>query len=164
MGEIGNLEFKTEIWIWFEYLKLKFENKAKNYKRKRKCKCLYGSFLLGWPISTPSPVRPSFHFSPRALPNCVAPTAGAPGSSASPPCGPHCEECLLALSRVTCSAVVWTLLASWTPFLSRVGSLIGGVTLPSLSLTSKTPVSSQETKLCGAQRGIRASSPACRFP
>jgi hypothetical protein len=67
---------------------------------------MYGSFLLGWPISTPSPARPSFHISPRARPNCAAPTAGAPRSSASPPCGPHfqsaCSRVVVLLAPLSC--------------------------------------------------------------
>jgi hypothetical protein len=103
MGEIGNLEFKTEIWIWFEYLK--FENKAENCKRKRKCKCMYGSFLLGRPISTPSPTRPSSHFSPHARPNCVAPTAGALGHPHYLHAGPTasaCSHAVMLLAPLSC--------------------------------------------------------------
>jgi hypothetical protein len=47
MGEIGNLDFKTEIWIWVEYLKLKFENKAENDKRKNANACMGRFFLAG---------------------------------------------------------------------------------------------------------------------
>jgi hypothetical protein len=49
-------------------------------------------------------------FPARSAQLCCADSWG-PRSSALPPCGPHCQ-CLLACSHVTCSAVVWTLLAS----------------------------------------------------